>query len=71
MQGNQGHLGQASNQQLDTVFDTHKDIDVAQVLLQKGIAQPSNSFNSERFFKAGRGDYRMDNRGSGTRTTGV
>ncbi|WFD35127.1 hypothetical protein MCUN1_001976 [Malassezia cuniculi] len=34
--GTQGILGKASNQQLDNVFGTHKDVDVVTQILEKG-----------------------------------
>ncbi|KAJ7284088.1 ribosome maturation protein [Mycena rebaudengoi] len=38
-QGAQGVLGKPSNQQLETVFGTKKDVDVVTVILEKGKEQ--------------------------------
>ncbi|KIM20647.1 hypothetical protein M408DRAFT_73689 [Serendipita vermifera MAFF 305830] len=38
-QGNQGKLGKASKQQLENVFGTAKDIDVAEFMLKNGVMQ--------------------------------
>ncbi|OBZ70037.1 hypothetical protein A0H81_09841 [Grifola frondosa] len=45
-QGSQGLLGQASKQQLESVFGTSKDIDVVQQLLTKGKEQTGESFSA-------------------------
>ncbi|KAJ2913285.1 hypothetical protein MD484_g7128, partial [Candolleomyces efflorescens] len=38
-QGSQGLLGKPSNQQLDTVFGSHKDVDVVTKILRDGREQ--------------------------------
>ncbi|KAI0796979.1 ribosome maturation protein [Abortiporus biennis] len=45
-QGSQGLLGKASNQQLDNVFGSHKDIDVVEQILRKGSAQHSSAIDN-------------------------
>jgi hypothetical protein len=45
-QGSQGLLGQASNQQLDEAFGTHKDVDAMIALLQKGSEQSGKGFTT-------------------------
>ncbi|KAG6817882.1 hypothetical protein H0H87_001714 [Tephrocybe sp. NHM501043] len=45
-QGHQGRLGQASKQQLDTDFNTNKDVDVITAILTKGKEQSSDSIGS-------------------------
>ena len=68
-QGKQGYLGEASKQQLENLFGTSKDIDAAQELLQKGIAQASDGFADDGATKnLLRGDF---NKGSGARLSGV
>ncbi|THH29660.1 hypothetical protein EUX98_g4519 [Antrodiella citrinella] len=66
-QGTQGILGQASNQQLDSTFGTHKDIDVVLQLLDKGTAQQSDSIASQSGSAAtnlSKGSFSMDTRGA-------
>ncbi|KAJ7752782.1 ribosome maturation protein [Mycena maculata] len=48
-QGAQGLLGKASNQQLDTVFETHKDVDVCKIILEKGREQGTDGVASSTF----------------------
>jgi hypothetical protein len=38
-QGSQGLLGKPSNQQLETVFGSHKDVDVVTKILKEGREQ--------------------------------
>ncbi|KAG8829112.1 hypothetical protein FRC17_007128, partial [Serendipita sp. 399] len=38
-QGNQGKLGKASNQQLESVFGTKNDADIAEFMLKNGVMQ--------------------------------
>jgi len=45
-QGHQGHLGQASKQQLDTDFGTHKDDEVVKLILEKGKNQAGDGIAS-------------------------
>ena len=71
-QGSQGKLGEASQQQLENIFGTHHEIDVAQKILENGQIQAGGSFSDDK--KAigfNRGGYQMDVRGSGTTTKGV
>lgn len=42
-QGNQGHLGKASKQQLDTVFGTSKDDEAVKKLIELGTAKPGDA----------------------------
>lgn len=68
-QGSQGILGQASNQQLDSTFGTHKDVDVVEQLLKKGSAQHSDSLDSRSGQAATnimKGSFNVDTRGKGT-----
>ncbi|KAJ6515606.1 hypothetical protein C8R45DRAFT_957092 [Mycena sanguinolenta] len=48
-QGAQGVLGKPSNQQLDTVFETHKDVDVVTFILEKGREQGTDGVTSSPF----------------------
>nr|GAT44376.1 predicted protein [Mycena chlorophos] len=48
-QGAQGVLGKPSNQQLDTVFETHKDVDVVSIILEKGREQSTDGVASATF----------------------
>ncbi|KAJ6539648.1 ribosome maturation protein [Mycena capillaripes] len=48
-QGAQGVLGKPSNQQLDTVFETHKDVDVVTIILEKGREQGTDGVASTSF----------------------
>ena len=71
-QGKQGHLGEASKQQLENLFGTSKDVDAALQLLEKGTAQASEGFGDEgATMNIARGDFRMDNKGSGARLSGA
>jgi len=42
-QGNQGHLGKASKQQLDTVFGTTKEDEAVKKLIELGTAKPGDA----------------------------
>ncbi|KIJ69941.1 hypothetical protein HYDPIDRAFT_79276 [Hydnomerulius pinastri MD-312] len=66
-QGHQGLLGKPSRQQLDSVFGTHKDVDVVTILLQKGKEQTGEGFNSGSYnnTNAARGSISLDSRGKG------
>ncbi|KAI0092176.1 DUF1960-domain-containing protein [Irpex rosettiformis] len=68
-QGSQGILGQASNQQLQNVFGSHKDIDVVEQILRKGIAQAADEIKSGNFgvTNASTGSISVDTRGKGLR----
>ncbi|KAF7375070.1 SBDS domain-containing protein [Mycena sanguinolenta] len=48
-QGAQGVLGKPSNQQLDTVFQTHKDVDVVSIILKEGREQATDGVTSTTF----------------------
>ncbi|KAK0190554.1 DUF1960-domain-containing protein [Armillaria mellea] len=66
-QGPQGILGKPSNQQLDTVFGTSKDIDVALIVLEKGRHQVTDGVQGSTFnsSNATRGSAVVDTRGKG------
>lgn len=42
-QGSQGIMGRASKQQLETVFSTSKDVDVALQILERGQLQATST----------------------------
>ncbi|KAK0206925.1 ribosome maturation protein [Desarmillaria ectypa] len=67
-QGPQGILGKPSNQQLDTVFGTSKDTDVAQIILEKGRHQVTEGLQGPTFSSTNqsRGSAGLDNRGTVT-----
>ncbi|KAJ7044640.1 ribosome maturation protein [Mycena alexandri] len=48
-QGAQGHLGKASNQQLDTVFGTTKDVDVVTKILKEGREQATDGVSGSNY----------------------
>ncbi|KAI0920942.1 hypothetical protein AcW2_006066 [Taiwanofungus camphoratus] len=64
-QGAQGLLGQASRQQLDSVFGTHKDTDAVEQLLNKGEMQAGEGFHGTEVLSkdVGRGSFTIDTRG--------
>ena len=63
-QGTQGILGKASNQQLDSVFGTHKDVDVVEQLLHKGREQNSEGISSGLgATNLAKGSFAVDTRG--------
>ncbi|KAK0491410.1 DUF1960-domain-containing protein [Armillaria novae-zelandiae] len=66
-QGPQGILGKPSNQQLDTVFGTSKDVDVALIILEKGRHQVTDGVQGTTFntYNATRGSTTVDTRGKG------
>lgn len=65
-QGAQGILATPSNQQLDTVFGTHKDVDVVTAILEKGKNQNSEAISTSTFnTNASRGSAVVDTRGGG------
>ncbi|PAV21352.1 hypothetical protein PNOK_0397900 [Pyrrhoderma noxium] len=71
-QGKQGHLGEASKQQLENIFGSSKDIVVAEKLLKEGVAQNADRLDDDHLLKnLSHGDFRMDTRGSGARTSGA
>jgi len=66
-QGQQGKLGQASKQQLETIFSTSKDDEVVQFMLQKGTLQPGEAISGKwTEVNKSRGGHTVDTRGSGT-----
>jgi hypothetical protein len=69
-QGNQGILGKASKQTLDTVFGTSKDIDVVTQVLEKGKSQSGEGIAEYTFNTNQMRGSQIDNRG-GMRTTGI
>jgi hypothetical protein len=71
-QGAQGLLGKPSNQQLDTVFGSHKDIDVVTVVLEKGSAQHGKGIRNSDFgaTNSAHGSQSIDSRGKGS-TSGI
>ncbi|KAL1739994.1 ribosome maturation protein [Schizophyllum fasciatum] len=68
-QGNQGILGRASKQQLDSVFGTTKDDEVVTKVLEAGITRVGDKFDRELGVKLGRnaavGGNTIDTRGKG------
>ncbi|KAJ6538523.1 ribosome maturation protein [Mycena vulgaris] len=64
-QGAQGVLGKPSNQQLDTTFETHKDVDVVTIILEKGREQGTDGVASSTF--TGSNVSRGNNNTGGTR----
>ncbi|GBE79897.1 SDO1-like protein [Sparassis crispa] len=63
-QGSQGILGQASRQQLEHVFDTSKDLDVVQLILQKGKPEAADAISSGgSAMNVGIGSFTVDTRG--------
>ncbi|KAF5322782.1 hypothetical protein D9619_000601 [Psilocybe cf. subviscida] len=54
-QGSQGILGQASNQQLDTVFGTSNEDDVVEHILKNGKSQPHDGFKHNPELNSSRG----------------
>lgn len=67
-QGSQGYLGRPSKQQLENTFGTCKDVDVVQLLLQKGKEQSGEGFHSGGSFSmnATRGSATLDSKGKGS-----
>lgn len=71
-QGKQGKLGRASKQQLETIFGTSNEDEVAKELLTKGTLQAGEGYHDDRNIKnLAHGGYQMDLKGSGAHTTGV
>ncbi|KAK7061979.1 SBDS domain-containing protein [Favolaschia claudopus] len=66
-QGAQGVLGKPSHQQLDTVFNSHKDVDVVTIILKEGREQVTDGVTSSPFTgtNAARGDGNVNVRGAG------
>ncbi|KAF9006618.1 DUF1960-domain-containing protein [Cyathus striatus] len=67
-QGAQGILGKPSNQQLDTVFGSHKDVDVVEFILKEGREQASDAIKTSTFgaTNAAKGSMTIDTRGGRT-----
>jgi len=71
-QGNQGILGKASKQQLETVFGSSHEVDSMKFLLEKGVAQAGEGISDKQFQKnLAQGSKFIDTRGSGKHTSGV
>lgn len=68
-QGTQGILGKPSQQQLDSVFDTHKDDEVVRIVLEKGQVQSSEGIKSGNFGATNMtmGSMAVDTKGKGLR----
>ncbi|KAH9482525.1 SDO1-like protein C21C3.19 [Psilocybe cubensis] len=64
-QGSQGILRQPSKQQLDTVFGTHKDIDVVEFMLKNGKEQSGEGIKDAFSLNLARGSNIVDSRGKG------
>lgn len=62
-QGAQGILRKPSQQQLDTVFGTHNDVEVVAYILENGKLQHSDTFASFGTLNNSRGST-VDTRGS-------
>jgi len=71
-QGNQGILGTPSKQQLETIFGSSKDVDVALIILQKGTLKAADGITSSTNTNFARGGVSggIDTKG-GNRTTGI
>jgi len=71
-QGNQGKLGRASKQTLDTIFGTTKEDEAALIVLQKGTLHGEGSVASKYGdSNSARGGAFIDTRGSGSSLRGV
>ncbi|KAF8812205.1 DUF1960-domain-containing protein [Phlegmacium glaucopus] len=64
-QGSQGILRQPSKQQLDTVFGTHKDVDVVTFILNNGKEQHGDAIGSSGTLNISRGSATVDSRSKG------
>jgi hypothetical protein len=62
-------MGKPSQQQLDTVFGTHKDVDVISLILEKGIAQAAEDIHPSGTTNIARGSAVVNTRGKGN--TGI
>jgi len=60
IQGNQGLLHTASQQQLDTVFDTLKDVDVVEFILKNGKELHGDAIGSSGSLNISRGSAAVD-----------
>ncbi|KAI0375883.1 DUF1960-domain-containing protein [Pilatotrama ljubarskyi] len=69
-QGSQGLLGTPSNQQLENVFGTHKDVDVITQILQKGKEETGKGIRTgEVGTNLSKGSMAVDTKGKST--TGI
>ncbi|KAI0650515.1 DUF1960-domain-containing protein [Trametes meyenii] len=69
-QGAQGLLGTPSNQQLDNVFGSHKDVDVITQILQKGKEETGKAIRTgETAPNLTKGSFAVDTKGKST--TGI
>ncbi|KDQ64416.1 hypothetical protein JAAARDRAFT_187743 [Jaapia argillacea MUCL 33604] len=68
-QGNQGILGHASKQQLETVFGVSKDVDVLPLILKDGKEQAGEGIHNSRSAATNltKGSSVIDTRGAGSR----
>jgi len=65
--GTQGTLGQCSKQQLDTIFNTHNEDEVAQIMLEKGTLHGSDTVGFKKYTDTNKGQGpNVDVRGSGS-----
>jgi len=65
-QGKQGIQGTPSNQQLDTVFGTHKEDEVVVIMLEKGTVQAAHGMaKTTHTMNAARGSGGIDSKGKG------
>jgi hypothetical protein len=69
-QGSQGILGQPSNQQLETVFGSKKDVDCVEQILKLGTLKSGDGITGTGTFNETKGSAVIDNKG-GMRTTGI
>ncbi|KAI0660770.1 ribosome maturation protein [Cubamyces menziesii] len=70
-QGAQGLLGKPSNQQLDNVFGTHKDVDVITQILQKGKEESGKGIRTgEGVANLAKGSFAVDTKGKSS-TSGI
>ncbi|KAI0772146.1 ribosome maturation protein [Trametes elegans] len=70
-QGAQGLLGTPSNQQLDNVFGTHKDVDVITQILKKGKEESGKGIRSgEGVANLAKGSFAIDTKGKQS-TSGI
>ncbi|KAI0331239.1 DUF1960-domain-containing protein [Cubamyces sp. BRFM 1775] len=70
-QGAQGLLGTPSNQQLDNVFGTHKDVDVITQILQKGKEESGKGIRTgEGVANLAKGSFAVDTKGKSS-TSGI
>ncbi|CAL1700454.1 unnamed protein product [Somion occarium] len=64
-QGAQGILGRPSHQQLENEFGTHKDLDVALQILEKGKLEASSGIDTSTIgTNLSKGSFSLDTRGA-------